>query len=71
MTWGDLGIAVAAIVVGGLVATAAFAAGSRGCLRFLTFAIIAAALVALHFGMKADAARLCSNDATAYRECSE
>ena len=38
--------------------------------RLLAIAVGAAVLVVFHFAMRADAARLCANDATAYRECS-
>lgn len=40
-------------------------------LRPVTIAIWIGALFAFHTGMRADAARLCANDATAYLECSE
>lgn len=39
--------------------------------RLLAIVACALALVAFHSAMRADAARLCANDATAYRECSE
>jgi len=39
-------------------------------LRLVAVGVAIAALIAFHFAMRADAARLCSNDATAYQECS-
>ena len=39
-------------------------------LRLVAVGAAIAALIAFHFAMMADEARLCANDATAYRECS-
>jgi len=39
-------------------------------LRLVAVGAVIAALIAFHFAMRADAARLCANDATAYQECS-
>lgn len=38
--------------------------------RFLAAILAAAVLAVFHLSMRADAARLCANDATAYQECS-